>query len=92
MTLSEDDFGPIPDQFILATRPDGLRVSQGDHGIPARLGLRTYVGRAYHYQTKTPAGHLVTSGPLGQPRAAGETVRLVPEPEQCSILTHEATS
>lgn len=92
LTLSESEFGPIPDQFILATRPDGLRVSQGDHGIPARLGLRTYVGRAYHYQTETPAGHLVTSGSLGQPRAAGETVRLVPEPEQCSILTHEAAS
>ncbi len=90
ITLSEDDLGSIPDQFILATRPDGLRVSYGEHGIPARLGLRTYVGRAYHYQAETPAGHLVASGPLGQPSSDGETVRLVPEPEQCSILATES--
>ena len=92
MTLSEDDLGPIPDRFTLATRPDGLRVLYGDHGIPARLGLRTYVGRAYHYQAETPAGHLVASGPLGQPRKGGETVCLVPEPEQCTILAPKAAS
>ncbi|WP_419906568.1 ABC transporter ATP-binding protein [Hoeflea sp.] len=92
MTLTEEYLGPIPDQFILATRPDGLRVSNGDHGIPARLGLRTYVGRAYHYQAETPAGHLIASGTLGQPRDGGETVRLVAEPEQCCILDHEGAS
>ena len=92
LTLSEEDLGPIPDRFILATRPEGLRVSYGNPGIPARLGLRTYVGRAYHYQVETPAGHLVASGPLGQPVDGGETVHLVPEPEQCCILAPEAAS
>ncbi|MDE0045161.1 MAG: ABC transporter ATP-binding protein [Albidovulum sp.] len=92
MTLLEDDLGPIPDRFILATRPDGLRVLYGGHGIPARIGLRTYVGRAYHYQAETPAGNLVASGPLGQPWEHGETARLVPEPEQCSILPPEAAA
>lgn len=89
LMLSEDDLGPIPDRFVLATRPDGLRLSDGKHGIPAKLGLRTYVGRAYHYQAETPAGHLVASGPLGKPRDGGEAVRLVSEPEQCCILAPE---
>jgi putative spermidine/putrescine transport system ATP-binding protein len=86
LTLGQDRFGPIPDAFVLATRPDGLRVAETAEGIPATLGLRTYLGRAYHYQAETPAGPLVAAGPLSTPRDAGTRAHLVPDPEQCCLL------
>ena len=89
--LSQERFGPIPDAFILATRADGLRVSDeaGAGGLPATLGLRTYLGRAYQYQCETGAGHLVANGPLGQPFGSGTRVTLVPHPDHCAILKPE---
>jgi len=91
LTLDQSAFGAIPDRFTLAARPDGLRVRpEGAGGIPARLGLRTYLGRAYHYQAETPAGRLVAAGPLSAPLEPGQTARLAPEPEQCCILEAEA--
>ena len=86
LTLSQDALGPIPDRFTLATRPEGLAVAGGDAGIPATLGLRTYLGRAYQYRCDTAAGPLVANGPLGQPMAPGTAARLVPVAEQCCIL------
>ncbi|WP_306117988.1 MULTISPECIES: ABC transporter ATP-binding protein [unclassified Roseitalea] len=88
VALDQDRLGAIPDRFTLATRPDGLRVTAQPEaeGIPASLGLRTYLGRAYHYQAETPAGHLVASGPLSRPLQSGDQARLVPEAEQCCIL------
>lgn len=91
LTLSSRDFGAIPDRFILASRADGLAVSdETNDGIPATLGLRTYLGRAYQYQCETPAGHLLGNGPLSRPLEPGSTARLVPVPEQCTILAPEA--
>lgn len=93
VALDLERFGEVPDRFTLATRPDGLRVS-GDpdaEGIPATLGLRTYLGRAYHYQAEIPSGHVVASGPLSHPLEQGATARLVPEPEQCCILPADET-
>ena len=58
-------------------------------GIPAQLGLRTYLGRAYQYQCETPAGHVVANGSLTNPLEAGTNVKLVPVPEQCCILAAE---
>lgn len=89
LPLSQDHFGPIPDLFLLATRPDGLRVSDGEEGIPALLGLRTYLGRAYHYRADTPAGPLTASGALSRPLEPGATVRLLADAEQCCILPPE---
>ena len=91
LTLSLEDFGHIPDSFILACRADGLAVTdnRGMEGIPATLGLRTYLGRAYQYQCETPAGHLTANGPLTRPLDIGATARLVPVPEQCTILAPE---
>ena len=87
--LSQDDLGEIPDSFILATRPDGLRVTRDETGLPCTLGLRTYLGRAYHYQADTTAGALTASGPLTQPLEPGEKAWLSPVPEQCCILAPE---
>jgi len=86
--LGHDRFGAIPDDFILAARPDGLAVSADPaaKGIPARLGLRTYLGRAYQYQCDTEAGPLVANGRLAEPLPSGSTARLVPVPEQCCVL------
>ncbi len=88
VALDQDALGPVPNSFTLATRPDGLRVSADPdvEGIPATLGLRTYLGRAYHYQAETPAGHVVASGPLSRPLEQGATASLVPQSEQCCIL------
>jgi putative spermidine/putrescine transport system ATP-binding protein len=58
-------------------------------GIPAILGLRTYLGRAYQYQTSGPAGALIANGPLTRPLEPGTPVKLVPVPEQCTILAPE---
>ncbi len=91
LTLSPEKFGTIPDDFILATRPDGLVVTDdtGAEGLPATLGLRTYLGRAYQYQCDTGAGHLVANGSLATPFDTGARVVLVPNPDQCAILKPE---
>ncbi len=91
LTLSLEQFGEIPDRFILACRADGLQVSDNRavEGIPATLGLRTYLGRAYQYQTQTPAGALLANGPLSRPLESGTGAKLVPVPEQCTILAPE---
>lgn len=85
-------FGDMPDTFVLATRPDGLRVEQRDgkrKGIPAKLGLRTYLGRAYQYQCETPAGSLLANSALDRPLDPGAEAVLVPAPEQCCVLKPE---
>ncbi|UJW86172.1 ABC transporter ATP-binding protein [Devosia sp. SL43] len=91
LTLSLEQFGTIPDRFVLACRADGLAVTDnaGMEGVPANLGLRTYLGRAYQYQTETPAGALVANGPLTRPLEPGTLAKLVPVPEQCTILAPE---
>jgi len=91
LTLSLEQFGDIPDSFVLACRADGLQVTDNAamEGIPATLGLRTYLGRAYQYQTETPAGALVANGPLTRPLEPGTAAKLVPVPEQCTILAPE---
>lgn len=87
--LSQDDFGPIPDSFVLGCRADGLSVRREGNGLPAILGTRTYLGRAYQYQCETAAGAIVANGALSEPMAAGDAVVLVPVPEQCCILQPE---
>ncbi|MGN6774788.1 ABC transporter ATP-binding protein, partial [Rhizobium sp.] len=57
--LSQEDFGPIPNSFILGCRADGLSVRGEGDGLPAVLGTRTYLGRAYQYQCETAAGAIV---------------------------------
>jgi putative spermidine/putrescine transport system ATP-binding protein len=91
LTLGLEHFGDIPDSFILACRADGLQVTDNSamQGIPAKLGLRTYLGRAYQYQCETPAGALVANGPLTRPMEPGAAAKLVPVPEQCTILAPE---
>ncbi|MDE1994335.1 MAG: ABC transporter ATP-binding protein, partial [Rhizobiaceae bacterium] len=87
--LSQDDFGPIADQFVLACRADGLAVRRDGKGLPAVLGTRTYLGRAYQYQCTTPAGEIVANGALSDPMPAGSTAVLLPMPEQCCVLPPE---
>ncbi|MDK4716807.1 ABC transporter ATP-binding protein [Rhizobium sp. CNPSo 4039] len=89
ITVSQDDFGPIPDSFILGCRADGLSVRRKGNGLPAILGTRTYLGRAYQYQCDTAAGAIVANGALSEPMAAGSSAMLVPVPEQCCILESE---
>lgn len=91
LKLSLEQFGAIPDKFILACRADGLMATDNlaMEGIPATLGLRTYLGRAYQYQAETAAGHLTANGPLTRPLDAGTAGKLVPVPEQCTILAPE---
>lgn len=91
LSLNQDRFGAIPDDFVLATRADGLVVSadSGVEGIPATLGLRTYLGRAYQYQSDTAAGKLIANGSLSAPLEPGSAARLVPVPDQCCVLKAE---
>ncbi|MDO9525432.1 MAG: ABC transporter ATP-binding protein, partial [Gemmobacter sp.] len=87
LNLSQDDFGAIPDSFTLATRAEGLAVAYD--GIPATLGLRTYLGRSYQYRSDTPFGALTATGPLTSPLDAGTKAALTPVPSQCCILARE---
>ncbi|CAN7560208.1 ABC transporter ATP-binding protein [Neorhizobium sp. LjRoot104] len=87
--LSQDLFGPIKDDFILACRADGLAVRRDGEGIPATLGMRTYLGRAYQYKCETAAGEITANGPLSDPLDAGAQAVLTPLPEQCCILDPE---
>ena len=88
---SNQRFGTIPDSFVLAARPDGLAVVTEGEGIPARLGLRTYLGRAYQYRCETAAGELVANGFMATPLETGSQAVLAPQPEQCCILAPEAS-
>lgn len=87
--LSQDLFGPIKDDFILACRAEGLVVRREGEGIPAVLGTRTYLGRAYQYKCETAAGEITANGPLSDPLDAGVRAVLMPRPEQCCILDPE---
>ncbi len=91
LSLSQDRFGLIPDDFVLAARADGLAVTTDAkaEGIPATLGLRTYLGRAYQYQSETAAGTLIANGALSTPLEPGSAARLVPVPDQCCVLKPE---
>ncbi len=89
LKLSQKALGEIPDDFILATRPEGLRVVAEETGLPCTLGLRTYLGRTYHYQAETAVGALTASGPLTQPLSPGDRAWLTPVAEQCCILPAE---
>ena len=91
LTLGLEHFGAIPDAFVLACRADGLAVTDNPavEGIPATLGLRTYLGRAYQYQCDTPAGALIANGPLSRMLEPGSAAKLVPVPDQCTILAVE---
>ncbi len=91
LLFSQVRFGPIPDEFVLGTRSDGLAATANPkaEGLPATLGLRTYLGRAYQYQCETEAGTLVANGPLSAPLEIGANARLVPVPDQCCVLQPE---
>jgi putative spermidine/putrescine transport system ATP-binding protein len=88
LTLSQDAFGAIPDSFTLAARPDGLLLG-GGIGLPAKVGLRTYLGRAYQYRCESTAGPLVANGSLTSPVEPGSLATVTPVPEQCAILPAE---
>lgn len=87
--LSQDVFGPIKDDFVLASRADGLTVRREGEGIPATLGTRTYLGRAYQYKCHTAAGEITANGALSDPLEAGTAAVLAPVAEQCCILDPE---
>jgi putative spermidine/putrescine transport system ATP-binding protein len=89
LDLPKDRFTVPGRHFVFATRPEGLAVSRNGNGIPATLGLRTYLGRAYQYRCETPAGEVVANGPLSDPFEPGEAVVLVPQPDQCCLLPAE---
>jgi putative spermidine/putrescine transport system ATP-binding protein len=76
--------------FVLAARPEGLVIADAGPGLPATLGLRTYLGRAYQYQCDSPAGPLKATGPLTEPRNEGQAVTLIPQPAQCCLLPRES--
>jgi putative spermidine/putrescine transport system ATP-binding protein len=87
LTLPKSQFTVPSKDFILATRPEGLLAAQSGEGIPTTLGLRTYLGRAYQYQCDTPAGEVKANGPLAQPFDSGTQAVLIPQPEQCCLLS-----
>ena len=90
LQLSQDVLGSIADDFVLACRADGLAVRPQGEGLPAELGIRTYLGRAYQYQCRTEAGELIANGALTEPLSAGSKAVLVPQLEQCCVLPSEA--
>jgi putative spermidine/putrescine transport system ATP-binding protein len=89
LDLPKERFSVPGRRFLFATRPDGLLVAREGEGIPARLSLRTYLGRAYQYRCHTPAGEIVANGPLSDPLEPGAEVVLVPQPDQCCVLPAE---
>jgi putative spermidine/putrescine transport system ATP-binding protein len=82
--LDEAAFGRVPDAFTLAARADGL--APGADGLPGRVRLRTFLGRAYQYHVDTALGLLVVNGPAERPFAPGDTMDVVPVPAECCLL------
>ncbi len=89
LDLPKSHFAVPARNFIFAARAEGLQVAREGAGIPARLGLRTYLGRAYQYRCETAAGEVVANGPLSDPLEPGSHVVLVPQPDQCCLLKAE---
>ncbi|WEX11817.1 ABC transporter ATP-binding protein [Chelativorans sp. AA-79] len=89
LDLYKADFTVPARDFVFAARAEGLTVAREGAGIPARIGLRTYLGRAYQYRCETPAGEVVANGPLSDPFAPGDAVTLLPNPDQCCLLNAE---
>ncbi|TNJ40602.1 ABC transporter ATP-binding protein [Phaeobacter sp. B1627] len=90
LKLPKSHFELPAKEFLLAARADGLLVAETGEGLPATLGLRTYLGRAYQYVCETRAGNLTANGPLGAPLETGANAVLIPQPEQCCVLHREA--
>lgn len=90
--LPKDQFTVPSKKFTLAARPEGLLVASPDSkiGIPATLGMRTYLGRAYQYHCDTASGTMLANGPLMTPFESGNGALLVPQPEQCCLLPNKA--
>ncbi|WP_342358966.1 ABC transporter ATP-binding protein [Terrarubrum flagellatum] len=84
--LDQSAFGAIPDRFTLAARAEGLvvTIAPGSDGVPAKLGLRTYLGRTYQYRCETPAGALLAHGPMLN--VTDQDVTLAIDPANCCIL------
>lgn len=90
--LPKSQFTIPSKKFLFATRPEGLLVepeSTGS-GIPAQLGMRTYIGRAYQYHCETAGGIVMANGPQATPFESGSAAVLVPQPEQCCLLPTES--
>lgn len=90
LTLPREQYSPPAQDFLFATRADGLMVSRSGEGIPARLGLRTYLGRAYQYRCETAAGEIIANGRLSEPLEPGTEAVLVPQHDQCTVLPVES--
>lgn len=88
--LPKSSFTVPGKDFILATRPEGLSVQASGDGIPTKLGLRTYLGRAYQYRCTTDGGEVIANGTLSEPFESGSNAVLVPQPDQCCLLPVEA--
>jgi putative spermidine/putrescine transport system ATP-binding protein len=91
LDLARSDFAVPAQTFLFAARPEGLRATPTGPGIPARIGLRTYLGRAYQYRCETTAGELIANGPLSSPLEPGTSAFLAPDPGHCHLLPAEAT-
>lgn len=89
--LSKSQFTVPSKKFLFAARPEGLAVASADTigGIPATLGLRTYIGRAYQYHCETAGGTVTANGPQANPFSSGSIAMLIPQPEQCCLLPIE---
>jgi putative spermidine/putrescine transport system ATP-binding protein len=89
--LSKSQFTVPSKKFLFAARPEGLSVAPVDSGvgIPATLGMRTYIGRAYQYHCETAGGAMIANGPQTNPFTSGNKATLVPQPEQCCLLPIE---
>ena len=89
LDLPKTDYAPPARDFLFAARADGLIVAREGNGIPAKLGLRTYLGRAYQYRCETAAGEIVANGPLSDPLEPGTQAVLIPKADQCCLLPVE---
>ena len=89
LDLPKADYAVPAQDFLFAARADGLTVAREGQGIPAKLGLRTYLGRAYQYRCETAAGEIVANGPLSDPLEPGAQAVLIPRPDQCCLLPVE---
>ncbi len=89
LDLPKADYTLPARDFLFAARADGLTVARQGHGIPAKLGLRTYLGRAYQYRCETAAGEIVANGPLSDPLEPGTQAVLIPQADQCCLLPLE---
>ena len=81
--------GGAPGKACISIRPQDISVGPPSHGVAARIAEREFLGSVARYHTEAGPQSIVVDVPHrrgGQAHEVGETIGLIIEPAQVSVL------